>query len=410
MRDENENAVQRICDLLGEAVLIPIAPLSKRPAIKEWEKKTLADMGDRAYLKYLAVKNRNIGVSLGRASNGLCTIDFDDDAAVEPFLADNPLFRNTTTTKRVRGCNFWIRIDGEYQPNKKLPFGEWRADGMQTVIWGQAIGKGETEPTPYRFINEVQPIKIRFADIKFPAGCFDEPPTTPTPIRLDTESCIAKSLHDCISASCVPASLHNKDKSDSVLANIKAKKVALDALAALHPHLVRLYNEFIEPRFQAKAQARNNFIVEAVPFLYRAVAPQHVMELVGCFYDCNRALFHDPREQHMKESKAMLESVSQTYAESLNAAERAIYDALPGHEQDTFRICRDLAMLPEPERPALTFFLSFNHLADRLGVYPMQAQRIMRQLESYGLIKTLKKGTKRALGIRAEAGIYHWEI
>ena len=193
-----------------------------------------------------------------------------------------------------------------------------------------------------------------------------------------------------------------------MLANITAKREALDSLTAKHPNLVRLYTELIEPRYQAQEHARNDFIKQAVPFLYRAVAPQFVLELVGCFYDCNCALFNDTREQHMKEAKAMLESVTKTYTEELNADERGIYDALPGHEQEAFRICRDLAMLPEPKRDPQTFFLSFNHLADRLGIHPMQAQRIMRQLESYGLIKQVKKGTRRAAGVRGEAGTYQW--
>jgi len=67
-----------------------------------------------------------------------------------------------------------------------------------------------------------------------------------------------------------------------------------------------------------------------------------------------------------------------------------------------------LALLPEPEREPLTFFLSFNHLADRLGIFPPQAQRMMRDLINYGLIHPLKKGTRRAQGIKGEAGTYKW--
>jgi hypothetical protein len=133
---------------------------------------------------------------------------------------------------------------------------------------------------------------------------------------------------------CNTATLHNK--AGAVLANITAKVEAQRALAAMHPNLVRLYADLIEPRFQAKAHARNDFIVQAVPFLYRCVAPGFILALVGCFYDCNRILFNDPREQHLKEAKAMLESVTKTYTESLNADERSIYDALSGHEQEAF--------------------------------------------------------------------------
>lgn len=242
---------------------------------------------------------------------------------------------------------------------------------------------------PDLWINPVEPVEI------------SENEGTSLPIRLNSESCIATSLHDCI-----PASLHNK--ADFVLANIKAKREALDSLTAKHPHLVRLYTELMEPRYQAREHARNDFIVQAVTFLYRCVAPQFVLELVDCFYDCNHALFNDTREQHIKDAKAMLESVAKTYTETLNDDERGIYDALPGHEQIAFRICRDLALWPEPKREPLTFFLSFNHLGDRLGIHPPQAQRTMRQLESYGLLKQLKKGTRRAAGVRGEAGTYQW--
>lgn len=398
-----DNPVEKIRQLLGDVVLIPIYRLTKKPVGKSWQLRTRESMRDPVYLRSFAGKN--IGVSLGKASGGLCTIDFDRDADVEPFLEKNPRLRDTTRTKRIRGCNFWIYIDGEFPPSTPLTpggkkLGEWRADGNQTVIYGSAIDrkKGETEPTDYKFLNEVTPIHIRFDEIIFPEGCLEK--QTP-PLRLNTASCITTSLRPCI-----PASLHNK--ADFVLANIKGKRETLDLLAAKYPNLVRLYTELIEPRYQAREHARNDFIVQSVPFLYRAVAPQFVLELTGCFYDCNRALFNDTREQHMKEAKAMLESVSKTYAESLNEGECKIYGALNEQERDTFRICRDLALLPEPERDPRTFFLSFNHLADRLGIFPMQAQRIMRQLESYGLIKLLKKGTRRTAGVRSEAGSYQW--
>jgi hypothetical protein len=213
------------------------------------------------------------------------------------------------------------------------------------------------------------------------------------------------------SASCDTAPLHTlHNNTDKVLANITGRLEAIKALAENHPQLAKLYADFIEQRFQAQTHARNKFIVQAVPFLYRAVAPDNVLALVGYFYDCNRALFDDTREQHMKEAKAMLESVSKTYPETLNAGERDIYQALPDDEKDAFRICRDLAVLKHGKDKPLTFFLSFNHLGDRLGIFPMQAQRIMWQLENYGLIKLLQKGTRRSAGVPGIAGKYQWLI
>ena len=398
--------IQRIRNLLGPAVLIPIRPLTKKPAKKGWQQLTLDIMRDPRHLAALA--RGNIGVVLGRASSGLCTIDLDSEAAVEPFLKANPRLRGTTRTKRIRGCNIWVRIDGEYPRNTELKtaagkhVGEWRADGNQTIIYGSAIdrAKGETKPTSYVFLNEVKPIQIRFNDIVFPKCCFFKT-THPPPIRLNAESAsfISTSLH--------PTSLHNI-RACEILENILAKTEAHKVLAAKNPALARLYRKLVEPRFLAQAHERNRFITEAVPFLFHAVAAPLVLKLVGHFYDCNRLLFHDSRKQHLKEAAEMLRSVSTSYAAKLDEVERKIYAALRAEEQDAFRICRDLALLPEPPRMPFTFFLSFEHLADRIGVYPMQAQRIMRQLASYGLLRQLKKGTRRERGVPGVAGNYQW--
>ena len=104
----------------------------------------------------------------------------------------------------------------------------------------------------------------------------------------------------------------------------------------------------------------------------------------------------------------MLDSVKKTYADSLTEDERQIYFALKEDQQTVFRICRDLAHLPEPKREPLTFYLSFNQLGLRIGVYDMQAQRIMRQLQHFGLVGLIEKGTRRALGVRGKAGTYKW--
>jgi hypothetical protein len=242
---------------------------------------------------------------------------------------------------------------------------------------------------PELWMNEHEPVEIALCE------------GSPLFIRLNAESCITESLNDCI-----PTSLHNKP--NAVLENIQNRRTALATMAAKHPNLVSLYVKLIEPRHQAQARARNEFVVQAVTFLYHAVAPRFVMELVGYFFDCNRALFNDSRQQHLKDANAMLESVAQTYTESLDAFDRSIYEALPENERDAFRICRDLASLIDPDKVAGTFYMSCNQLGDRLGIHPPQAQRILWQMESYGLIKLLEKGVRRAAGVRPIAGTYQW--
>jgi hypothetical protein len=75
-------------------------------------------------------------------SNGLVTIDLDQDSYVEALLVANPLLGNTLRTRAVRGCNIWLRCSGEYPSLQKLKnscgeeIGEWRADGSQTIIAG----------------------------------------------------------------------------------------------------------------------------------------------------------------------------------------------------------------------------------------------------------------------------------
>lgn len=62
----------KILDIIGPAVLLAIPAGEKAPKREAWQKLTPADMTP----EYLASLNHgdNIGVSLGKASNGLCRL------------------------------------------------------------------------------------------------------------------------------------------------------------------------------------------------------------------------------------------------------------------------------------------------------------------------------------------------
>jgi Family of unknown function (DUF5906) len=162
--------------LLGnDVVLLPIKRGHKGPSGKEmagWHTFTPAKMQEPEYLAHLN-HGGNIGVLL---SDGRVTIDLDRDENVEPFLKLNPKLRDTLRSRRKRGCNLWVRIKGTYPKSSKLrtrggkEWGEWRADGNQTVIYGEAIDrkKGETEPTTYKIENRAQPIELAFDEIHWP--------------------------------------------------------------------------------------------------------------------------------------------------------------------------------------------------------------------------------------------------
>ena len=69
-----------------------------------------------------------------------------------------------------------MRIKGDYPKSCKLKtrsgedWGEWRADGNQTVIYGEAIDrkKGETKPTAYKIEHRAPPIELAFDEIRWP--------------------------------------------------------------------------------------------------------------------------------------------------------------------------------------------------------------------------------------------------
>ena len=158
--------VVRIRDQLGPCVLLPIPLGEKGPRTKDWQKLTPADMSP-----YLASLNHghNIGVSLGAASEGLCTIDADNEEFLESFLSLNPAFRESLISLGARGGNVWLRIQGQFPPSGKLkldnkPWGEWRADGNQTVVYGKHPSGCE-----YRN-NGKRPLEIEFEKIRWPDG------------------------------------------------------------------------------------------------------------------------------------------------------------------------------------------------------------------------------------------------
>jgi Bifunctional DNA primase/polymerase, N-terminal len=134
-------------------------------------------MNDDSYLAKLESAG-NIGVALGVVSNGLITIDLDQDSHAEALLAANPLLANTLRTRAARGCNIWVRFSDSYPPLQKLknPFGneigEWRSDGSQTIIAGT-----HPEGMPYHFVVEKPAITIAYRAIGWPE-CITVPRAT----------------------------------------------------------------------------------------------------------------------------------------------------------------------------------------------------------------------------------------
>jgi P4 family phage/plasmid primase-like protien len=170
----NPTIVAELRKLLGDAVMIPIKTGEKGPKIKGWQETTLEKMSEPGYLKRLALGN--IGVLLGKPSSGLCSIDIDTDDQVEPFLDLNPKLKQSLRTQGARGANVWVRILGEFPrltpltqlqthdgAEKPVKWGEWRATGGQTVIYGK-----HPSGCQYQILNRAAPVEIEFEDIVWP--------------------------------------------------------------------------------------------------------------------------------------------------------------------------------------------------------------------------------------------------
>lgn len=165
----SSDPVSKIQAVLGNGVvLLPIPAGQKAPVIKGWNNTSLESMLDGRYLGSLLAGN--IGVLLGKPSGNVCAIDIDDDTEVESFLDLNPRLRETLRTKGSRGCQLWvIPTDDEAPKSSKLttklghPWGEWRADGNQSVIYGR-----HPKGMDYQWVVDAPAIEIAFDDIVWP--------------------------------------------------------------------------------------------------------------------------------------------------------------------------------------------------------------------------------------------------
>src|SRR5258708_11343658 len=145
-----EQILDRLYELLGEVVLLPIPLGEKGPKEPGWQALTFAETQKRRDELLNVIERRgNLGVLLGPKSDRLLTLDIDRDELVDQWLARCPWLANTTRTRGKRGCQFWFRLepDCEY-PGAKAVYklsegneavGEVRAGGCgggQSVIFG----------------------------------------------------------------------------------------------------------------------------------------------------------------------------------------------------------------------------------------------------------------------------------
>jgi hypothetical protein len=209
--EELDRVVAPLLELLGdETLLVPEIYGCKKPRLREWNRLT-KDSLDPYYFKALeaaVLDGGNFGVLLGEPSGNLCTVDLDNAAAVEPFLAKNPRFEETLrSTGSGIGAQFWLRIRGYYTPRilkisvtarlaskyggvprnpdtGTYDIGEWRG-GQKSTIWGwHESGRS------YEILTRARPIELSMEEIFLPVGWRLRPvrPTEFGPAPVETET------------------------------------------------------------------------------------------------------------------------------------------------------------------------------------------------------------------------------
>lgn len=159
------NACDKIETLLGtSAFLVPCEWGTKRPLLTYVERPFEATKTE-AYRAMFDAGPMNIAVYLGKASGGLCAIDFDSDEDLAAFMALNPRLAGTTRSRGSRGGMVWLRAQGEYPEscNPEHKHFEWRADNRLSTIYGR-----HPKGMDYTLVCDAPPVALPFAEIVWP--------------------------------------------------------------------------------------------------------------------------------------------------------------------------------------------------------------------------------------------------
>ena len=157
--------LETIESLLGTGTFfVPCEWGTKKPLVTYTERPFEATKTD-AYRAVLNQPQVNLAVYLGKASGGLCAIDFDADDDLAAFLALNPVLAATTRSRGSRGGMVWLRVEGEYPDscNPEHKHFEWRADKRLSTIHGR-----HPAGMDYTLTVNAVPLVVVFADIVWP--------------------------------------------------------------------------------------------------------------------------------------------------------------------------------------------------------------------------------------------------
>ena len=372
--------ISQILRLLGPALLLPW-PVGCKGSRKRWKHLQLIDMSAPSYVVELE-KAGNIGVALGRVSNGLVTIDFDDEDYLEPFLEVNPLLRTTLRTTAQRGCYIWLRCITDCPQSCKLvnrsgeEIGEWRADGNQTIIAG-------THPSGvrYQFVVEKPAITIDYRQIVWPDVIL--PPSA-------TES---RRVRRVIEKEVVSVGVSVSDGALQIQASFGGDVIAQVAPTDYHQNntslfkLARLVRSYENAMGRPATELERQFVFDRwCLFARRFWRPEltrddYYAEFLEASSYARMGLDENPIEVAVSRAKA------------------APLPQVQGFTDERIRLL--VAICHEIQQTVSSFFLPTRKLGEILGAHWTQVARWLRALEVLGIIHLAPGEVRRRGGSRS---------
>ena len=155
----------QLYDILGRSVaLIPASEVQATamvfavPPISLKATKTAANQQD--------LISNSIAVVLGKESQGLCAILFQDTEILKRFVNSNQVLHTTLQTSGPKGWIYWVRILGVYPPTRMESGVNWLSDGVAVVLHSRNTAAAAT----YKIAHSVKPIAINFSQLHWPEG------------------------------------------------------------------------------------------------------------------------------------------------------------------------------------------------------------------------------------------------
>lgn len=361
----------------------------KGPILLKWQKLRLHNVTARHVAQCERAEYR-LGVSLGSASDGLCTLDCDCDEFGAEMLRLNPQLAKTLTTTCNRGRTYWLRITGPFPNNapllwRDLKVGEWRSTGNLSVIAGRDTETGNWR----RFICDLPALAIPFASILWPEGLTNKGNAWPEPEDATTQDVEQRSevVYVC------STSQSNAEKERA------AKKW-------------RLYGNLVR-HLRAESGERNDLLSRAVPFVLHAVCPKLAMAFFMRHFDeaAEQSGWRATRKEHKRSVDALISGYVRDYAGKLPESDRARYAQLSSDlHRAAFRICRDCAKRNDPDRnsPPGLFVMAYGELAARLECSNATAHAVLMSFVRTGLIQVEIAGVQRVKGVIGKGTQWRW--